>query len=488
MSLPSRATFKSSRYNFVVPVQSGLLLYNSASGAVLSLYGPDANCLAAQVSGVPRPVPIEELDSCLLDKLLEGGFVVEDETDEVATIRERFHNAVAGTPIVLTITTTMDCNLGCYYCYEERSRDRLDVADTQQVVSLAQRLLVDSGKDSLHVDWYGGEPLLNVEFLESASQALQSLCTQLKVFYSASVISNGTLWPVEVLQFLRRNKIRQVQISFDGLRANHDKRRKYRKGYLDGEKPSSFDEAVRLVDELVRHVRVDLRLNIDRGNQDDVLPFMRFARDRGWFSARNRVVFQPSRVSSYTEHSAFMRKVELTIEEYEEIRAQVRGEAEKTVPVEEAEVPDKFPYPRSSVCAALARDSIVLGADAKLYRCGLQVGESSRSVGALKMQGSTLLPIFGEGLRGPSSDETWWRNFDPTALPTCSKCSFLPVCWGGCPKKHLEGDRHALLEQGAYWRRNLPRLVAEGVGLTCDGDFKFVEADQFRDGKPVTFE
>jgi uncharacterized protein len=156
MSLPSRSTFKSSRYNFVVPVQSGLLLYNSASGAVLSLYGPDANCLAAQVSGVPRPVPIEELDSCLLDELLEGGFVVEDETDEVATIRERFHNAVAGTPIVLTITTTMDCNLGCYYCYEERSRDRLDVADTQQVVSLAQRLLVDSGKDSLHVDWYGG--------------------------------------------------------------------------------------------------------------------------------------------------------------------------------------------------------------------------------------------------------------------------------------------------------------------------------------------
>jgi hypothetical protein len=29
-----------------------------------------------------------------------------------------------------------------------------------------------------------------------------------------------------------------------------------------------------------------------------------------------------------------MRKVELTIEEHEEIRAQVRGEAEKSVPVE----------------------------------------------------------------------------------------------------------------------------------------------------------
>jgi hypothetical protein len=66
---------------------------------------------------------------------------------------------------------------------------------------------------------------------------------------------------------------------------------------------------------------------------------------------------------------------------------------------------------------------------------------------------------------------------------TCSRCSFLPVCWGGCPKKHLDEDRHAILEQGAYWRRNLPRLIAEGVGLTCDPAITFADADQFRDGE-----
>src|ERR1700691_3148121 len=486
MRLSPRGTFRSSRYNFVVPVESGLLLYNSASGAVLGLTGPEANELAAQVSGIPRFILTKQLDACLFGQLLEGGFLVKEGTDEVAAIRDRFREAVTGTPIVLTITTTMDCNLGCYYCYEERSSDRLEGTDIQLVVNLARRLLVDSGKDSLHVDWYGGEPLLNLEFFESASQALQDVCRELKVWYSASVISNGTCWPPEVAEFLRRNKIRQVQISFDGLRANHDKRRKYRKGHSDPKKLSSFDEAVKLVDELIQHIRVDLRLNIDRGNQDDVLPFMRFARGKGWFSGKHRVVFQPARVSSYTEHSAFMRKVELTIEEYEQIRARVREEAEKNISVEEAEVPDKFPYPRTSVCVALARDSVVLGADARLYRCGLQVGESERSVGALKRQSSTLFPILGDSVGKGSSDESWWRNFDPSELPTCSKCSFLPVCWGGCPKKHLESDRHAILEQAAYWRRNLPRLVAEGVGLTCDVDFRFAEHDQFRDTETAT--
>jgi uncharacterized protein len=480
MRLPSGATFRSSRYNFVVPLESGFLLYNSASGSVLRLCGPDADRLASHIGEIPRVILTEEMESSLVEQLLEGGFLIDGGIDEVATIRERFHQAVAGTPIVLTITTTMDCNLGCYYCYEERSNDRLKVTEIQEIVSLAQRLVTDSGKDSLHVDWYGGEPLLNIEFLELASAALQELCRRLKVCYSASVISNGTRWPLQVGEFLHKHKIRQVQISFDGMRANHDKRRRYRKGFAEREKPSSFDEAVKLVDELVRHVRVDLRMNIDRGNRDDVLPFMRFARSKGWFSGRQRVVFQPARISSYTEHSAFMRKAELSIEEYEEIRARVREEAAEAISLEEAEVPDRFPYPRTSVCAALAHDSVVVGADAKLYRCGLQVGERGRSVGTMTLSSSPLLPILSEAADRKSSEEKWWKSFDPTTLPTCSCCSFLPVCWGGCPKKHLDEDQHAILEQGAYWRRNLARLVAEGVGLTCDPSFSFGEADQFR--------
>ena len=483
MSLLPDAVFASSRYNFAVPIDSGYLLYNSATGSVLSLCGPDAGRLAAELSGNPRIIPTHELDSALFEQLRDGGFLLEAPTDEVAAIRERFRKATAETPIVLTLTTTMDCNLGCYYCYEERSGDRLEVNQIQQVTDLARNLLVTSGKDSLHVDWYGGEPLMNLEFLEQASVALQKLSAQLNVAYSASVISNGTCWPAEIGDFVRWHKIRQVQISFDGMRANHDKRRRYRKEYGDPRKPSSFDEAVKLVDELIRHARVDLRLNIDQGNQNDVIPFLAFARARGWFSGPHRVIFQPARVSSYTEHSAFMRKVELSIEEYERIRAIVREEAQKNISVEEAEVPDKFPYPRTSVCAALARDSVVVGADAKLYRCGLQVGEVGRSVGKIKGSDSTLFHILSDTSTQRGSDEAWWKTFDPTALPTCSRCSFLPVCWGGCPKKHLEEDSHAILEQGAYWRRNLPRLIAEGVGLTCDPAFTFADADQFRDGQ-----
>ncbi len=207
----------------------------------------------------------------------------------------------------------------------------------------------------------------------------------------------------------------------------------------------------------MRVTRVDVRFNVDAGNSDDVLPFVAFARDRGWFDAPVPAVFQPARLASYSETSRFMRRRELPLAAFDALRAAVRGALDGIAVVEESEVPDGFPHPKTSVCAALAHGSAVLGADGLVYRCGLQVGEAGRAVSAM--------PGAREGAAPVGADAGFWEGFDPTRAPTCSACTFLPICWGGCPKKHLEGDRHALDEQGRYWRTNLPRLVARAAGF-----------------------
>jgi uncharacterized protein len=294
--------------------------------------------------------------------------------------------------------------------------------------------------------------------LEAASAALQTYCAEAGVSYVASIISNGTDWPGDVDGFVARHCIRQAQISFDGLSTNHNKRRRYRKGFGPGD---SFARAVELVDRLVRCARVDLRFNIDRGNQGDLIPFISFARARGWFEAPYAAVLQPARLASYSGASAFMRGHELTLEEFDALRAAARAEIGDGERVEESEIPDGLPLPKTSVCAALATHSVVVGAEGRTYRCGLQVGEVARAVGTLS---AAISP------EGEAPDAGWWESFDPTLAPSCSRCSFLPVCWGGCPKKHLEGDQHAIQEQGRYWRNNLPRLIAAAAGIEglCD--------------------
>ncbi len=465
-------------------MRGATLLYNAGSGAVVRLAGADAAPLAAELSGPQRPVSVAGWPATLCEQLITGAFLVPLGSDEVGPIRERYWRARRETPMTLTITTTMDCNLGCYYCYEERSEAELGERDVAAIVALAEERLRASARRTLHVDWYGGEPLLNLSALEAGSRALQELCARLGVTYGASIVSNGTAWPEDVGTFVARHALRQVQISFDGLAAHHDKRRRYRHGRAPEGEASSFARAVAVVDQLLDHVRVDVRLNLDQGNRGDLLPFIAFMRERGWFDRRFPVVFQPARISAFSDRSAFLRQRELPGEVFEAMRTTARAAIDGSIALEESEVPDGFPYPRTSVCGALANDSTVIGADQGFYRCGLQVGERHRLVGRLgAAPARALLPILDAG-DGAGGDAAWWAAFDPTELPTCSRCSFLPVCWAGCPKRHLDGDRHAIAEQGAYWRRNLPRLVAEGTGEVLADDQPLDLPAQFRDGPP----
>lgn len=471
--------FAVSRYNFFVPTLEGPLLYNARTGAVIAFDGRQAAELASLLSDPTACILSTDVHEEVLVQLVAGGFVRQPHADELDEIGRLFRSAREATPMVLTLTTTMDCNLGCFYCYEERSGDRLVEADVNAVVEFARERLCRSSRRSIHVDWYGGEPLLNVEFLEACSLALQGLCEELRVRFSASVISNGTGWPADPAEFVRRHRIRQVQISFDGMRKSHNRSRRYRKGYEPQRDASSFDEAVDLVDRLLEAVRVDVRMNIGPRNVSDVVPFLEFVRARGWFDKPYPAVIQPARLSAYSERSSFLLDTQLTSDEFDEVRAVVRREVGAGVTVEESEVPDGFPFPRTSVCAALASDSFVVGADLKLYRCGLQVGEIGREVGSVAPAGHRprRLPVLGD-----RSDQDWWVSFDPTELPNCARCSFLPICWGGCPKKHLEGDARAIAEQSEYWRRNLAQLVARGVGRQLEPGFTFSECDQFRGG------
>jgi uncharacterized protein len=166
-----------------------------------------------------------------------------------------------------------------------------------------------------------------------------------------------------------------------------------------------------------------------------------------------------------------MRAHELSLEEFDRLRDQVRRRVNGIAQVEESEVPDGFPHPKTSVCAALAKNSVVVGADGLTYRCGLKWVKPGARLDRSPITRTYILT------------RTWMPHggaLDPTSLASCSQCSFLPICWGGCPKKHLEGDDHAILEQGRYWRSNLPLLIAKAAGFAGILNPVIPESQQFR--------
>jgi uncharacterized protein len=465
------AELATSRYNFQLPLSDGQALFNASTGGVIKLEGGDSAELAELLAGPRTTVHEEELGAELTARLWRNGFLVDPAADEVEPVRERYWTARGRAPVVLVVTTTMECNLGCYYCYESRTGDAIGADSADDLARVAAERLGRQGKRSLHVNWYGGEPLLNIEAMERGSLAIQEYCASAGVAYHASVLSNGTRWPDDVGEFVARHRLRQIQISFDGLKENHDRRRHYRRSHRPEGESSPFELAVDLVDRLLEHARVDARFNADPGNADDVPGFIEMARERGWFEKPNRFVLGVSKLTVYSERSSFMRRRELDDDRYEALCQLVR----ERVPQRSQHldgVVEGFPFPRTSVCGALAPDSAVVGADGLEYRCGLQVGETHRAVGRVSGDG-------GEEF----ADRAWWDEYDPTKLETCSRCSFLPICWSGCPKMHLDATADGDVPKpnhGKHWRTALPRMIAAGFGEQPPDGFSYSEADQFR--------
>ncbi len=134
--------WKNSRYNFVVSDRDRIALYNAASGSINILEGADAISLANYLCQSPRIVDVSELSSEFLAEMVTCGFLVYEDQDEVEAIANRFNEARTETPAVLTITTTQDCNLGCYYCYEKRLASTLGLADSAKIYEFTKSHII----------------------------------------------------------------------------------------------------------------------------------------------------------------------------------------------------------------------------------------------------------------------------------------------------------------------------------------------------------
>jgi uncharacterized protein len=226
--------FYNSRYNFTIPVKGGSLLYNSKTGGTIFLDDPEVLDFLPYLTTDKLLFDEENLSPSLISLFLKNGFLVEEDRSELQEIRETYWKARGETPVAYTITTTMDCNLGCYYCYENRSKHQLESGDIDLIIGHIAKTFNGNFKRSLHVDWFGGEPMLNIPFMEAASLKIQEYCSENDIIYHASAVSNGTLWPGNLEEFVKRHKLRQVQISFDGIKASHDKIRRYRRDTRTG--------------------------------------------------------------------------------------------------------------------------------------------------------------------------------------------------------------------------------------------------------------
>lgn len=142
----------------------------------------------------------------------------------------------------LVVNLSQDCNLRCRYCYADGGAygGARGLLPPDRGRAIAAHFL-SSFSHIGSIQFFGGEPFLNLPALESVCEETASRCEKTGARLPRfSVVTNGTLWSEPIAAAIRRWSI-AVTVSLDGPRAVHDANRVFRAG------GGTFDRVVETV-------------------------------------------------------------------------------------------------------------------------------------------------------------------------------------------------------------------------------------------------
>lgn len=128
----------------------------------------------------------------------------------------------------LVLEVAQACNLRCAYCYAEGGtygHEEPRMLNHESARKAVRYLLDKSGDlDQVTIIFFGGEPLLNMEAVQAATDEAHLLEEKTGKKVHLSLTTNGTLLDADTVSFLHRNRV-SVAISLDGPEDLHNRNR-----------------------------------------------------------------------------------------------------------------------------------------------------------------------------------------------------------------------------------------------------------------------
>lgn len=328
--------------------------------------------------------------------LFENWFFVDpkvNETKRVDQLREilklaEFTNSITG----YTIFTTTDCNARCYYCFESKCVRKTMSDETAN--KLADFIIKNSKGNKCHLNWFGGEPLLNYHVINLITKRLRAA----NVEYVSSMISNGFLFGDEINSNLNDWNLKKVQITLDGTEEKYNRI----KAYIDNSNKNPFEKVINNIASLCNmNIHVNIRLNLSMINYQDMKELAKYLNekfsDTPNLSVYTAILFQEQ---DNEEH----RKILLN--EEKEINLLLSS----NLRLNRDNIFEKF---KLNYCQVDSGHSVTVLPDGKLGLC----------------EHFTDTNFIGDIDSGIIELETLkeLRQYEPK-LPQCSKCFYYPLC------------------------------------------------------------
>lgn len=412
---------KASKYNFFYQYDNeSYLAYNSRSNSLAILDKENYNKYCDFIT-LNKPID----DENFIKDLKAGLFIIDDEIDELKILRfKMYRDRMNNISLGLTIAPTSDCNFRCIYCYEKNSLRKKEMTlEVEEAIIKFIENTTDTIRN-MNISWYGGEPLMRFDIIERLSERIIKLCNEKNIDYSASIVTNGYFLNREILKKFEKYKITSVQITLDGPKEIHDKRRILVNG------KGTFD---RIFQNLITYKEdlplISLRINVDQTNKDSINSIFDMLKENDLLD----------KVTPYLGHvkssnGCYVEDKCISTCEYSSLTYDFQEYTNRGVRT-------FYPISRTNSCGADSLYSFVIDADGGLYKCWDDIGIKNKSVG--NILDNKFINMVNVN----------YMTIDPTLHPTCSKCKYLPICMGGCPVNF--GKK----ENCTYFKYNLEKYL-----------------------------
>jgi uncharacterized protein len=433
---------KESKYNYYKQYEPYYLAVNGRTGAVLLV----------DTRKYPHITKWNEqsMRGELFDTLVQYGFFVSDETDEIEELKIRHQNHLGGKEVLnVHVNPTLDCNLNCWYCYEGHVEHSQMQAETQERVLSYIRKQIRTGEyKGVHISYFGGEPFLKYfDVICPLNLRLEELCNLYKVNLSYSATTNGYLLAdfCDELEVLTSGSTRwkSLQITLDGNENHHNELRKL--------KSNGAVSYHRILIQMLRVLKTDkvdvhLRINYSNANIQELFE-----------------VLEDIPTHLRTRLTISLHRIWQTQDEEEQV-----GVAEIYVRLKNQGFnldAHRLLLGKREVCYADRDTQLLINYDGNVFKCTARDFVPENRLGYLDKNGNLVF----EGERWVQrKKQNVWNN------PRCANCNLVPICLGACSQLQFENknvpcilnDKNAEVE--VFMDQVLSKLMTKQQGIIME--------------------
>lgn len=436
---------KYSQFNHITPIPNSndYLLANFGSGHLARL-DPFQKKLFELAMDLPE-------DHTLVLRWKQAGFLTD--LDEIGQIRVqvqdhyRKYDQLTDKVFRLMLHVTSACNFSCPYCFQERRGGAMS-RDVQDAVVRYVRLQLSTGRfRKLTVGWFGGEPLLAPEVIESLGMRIKEVTDEFDAELFTSVYTNGYLLDQNMVDMLERVNCGWVLTTLDGTGPLHDATR-----HLRGGGPT-YDRIIRNLSGIRTNMTLCIRSNLNAENYPSYEELSNVVRDIAEKTG-NHILIKPMWVRSTPA-------------------SEKRGDTTKLIPVDVyTQVANKtnfleflMPFKRRlGYCRIFQTDRFVVDELGNMFLyCDDYAANPDRAY-------CSILGLDQSGIDelNRKHREFCLREILPLDYPKCMACSKLPLCFGGCMMDRFAGEKEpvcppALHDTDAYLLRTYFKMQNSSV-------------------------